>query len=343
MLFRNPIKHSMLRRSRFWDYCEPRIYMITITLADRTRPLLGKLVIDSPWDTPPEALRAHIEPSALGNMVQECWNAIHKIHPQVKLLDLQLMEEHLHGILHVTERLSRPLGHVIGGFKSGCTKAHRMLNGTAGQLFSPGFQDTLLSGKGHLSRMFQYLHDNPRRAAIKRLHPEFFQKLRHIPFENGTFSGFGNSFLLKSVSFHQVQASRLATQEDPDRKTSEMMKAADEGAVIVSPCISQGERQLARIAFENGSPLIVLQNKGFSPFFKPPGDYFAACAAGRLLMLAPSQWPYQPGKKPMTRMDACVLNALAQKICGPDAKEIHYAGMVPGNLDELVAKALGRG
>ena len=336
-----PIQHSMLRRFKDWDYCAPRIYMITITLADRSRPLLGKLIIDSPIDTPPEFIQAHIVPSCVGEIVQKCWMTIHELHPQVQLLALQLMEEHLHGILHVTERMPRPLGNVIGSFKSACTKAYRELSGTNEVLFSPGFQDTLLSGKGQLDRMFQYLHDNPKRAAVKRFFPDFFRQLRSIPFAGGSFSGIGNSFLLKKLSYHQVQVSRHASTEDMNWKKTQMMRAAAAGAVIVSPCISPGEQELARIALAGRCSLIVLRNMCFSPLYKPPGQYFDACAEGRLLMLAPSQWRYTPGKKEMTREDACVLNALAQMICGPDAQEIHYAGNIPNNLDELIARAMG--
>ena len=342
MNYKKPIQHSMLRRCKAWDYCEPRIYMITITLADRSQPLLGKLVIDSPLNAPPENVCAHVEPSFLGSQVQECWAKIHDLHPQIQLLGLQLMEEHLHGVLYVTERIERPLGNIIGSFKAACTTIYRQTTGSYSPLFSAGFQDTILSGKGQLKRMMDYLHDNPKRAAIKRLYPDFFHHFRSIPFDCGAFTGIGNPFLLGSASFHQIQVSRFATTDDINRKTTQMLQAAKTGAAIVSPCISEGERQLARIAFDTHVSLIVLKNKGFSPLYKPEGQYFEACAEGRLLMLAPSNWPYTPGKKPMTRQDACVLNALAQKICGQDAAIIQYAGKIPGNLQELLAQAMGR-
>ena len=81
----------MLRRCKSWDYCAPRIYMISITLADRSLPLLGKLVIDSPKDAPPESVCAHIEPSVLGSIVQDCW-AKARYEKAVKALEA-LMEK----------------------------------------------------------------------------------------------------------------------------------------------------------------------------------------------------------------------------------------------------------
>ena len=121
-----------------------------------------------------------------------------------------------------------------------------------------------------------------------------------------------------------------------------MLNAIANGAVIVSPCISQGERYLARCAFEEAAPLVTLKNKGFSPYFKPSGALFDACANGRLLMLAPGLWPYAPGKKDMTRIDACILNELCQRICGNGAATINYRRRVPMDLKTLADRAIGK-
>ena len=106
--------------------------------------------------------------------------------------------------------------------------------------------------------------------------------------------------------------------------------------MLVSPCISQGEREIARRAFAAGYRVITLANKGFSPLYKPGGKLFESCAAGNLLMLAPAQWPYQPAEKPMTRVDALVLNRIAQLIAGEGACEIDYKGVTLANVDAEV-------
>ena len=43
---KQPVKHHMGRRCFNWDYTSRCIYMITITLADRSQPILGRLVGD---------------------------------------------------------------------------------------------------------------------------------------------------------------------------------------------------------------------------------------------------------------------------------------------------------
>ena len=42
-MVRAEIKHRMTRRLAGWDYCQRAIYMVTITLADRTREWFGRL------------------------------------------------------------------------------------------------------------------------------------------------------------------------------------------------------------------------------------------------------------------------------------------------------------
>ena len=124
-------------------------------------------------------------------------------------------------------------------------------------------------------------------------------------------------------------------------KADALLAAAAHGAVLVSPCISQGEREIARRAYEAGAKVITLANKGFSPLYKPGGKLFDQCADGKLLMLAPAEWPYLPGKKPITRMDACVLNRIAQLVAGDGAVEIDYKGARLDGVEEAVMRATG--
>ena len=228
------------------------------------------------------------------------------------------------------------------------------------RFWADGYVDTILFGKGQLARMIHYLRDNPRRLGVKREHPELFKVTRELKIEGiGRFSAIGNHFLLTRSAFHQVQVSRryfayardargnllkdappaVATHEF-EEKLAAALAAGKGGAVLVSPCISQGEREIARRAFAAGYRVITLANKGFSPLYKPGGRLFESCAAGNLLMLAPVGWPYQPAEKPMTRIDALVLNRIAQLIAGEGACEIDYKGATLANVDAEVGKVV---
>ena len=245
--------------------------------------------------------------------------------------------------------------------------------GHGGGIFAEGFTDVILFRDGQLENQINYLADNPRRLAVKTLFPELFTVAGEIavalpglgPDVRGYFAALGNRFLLKRP-LAQVQVSRRFfgyrrvakpggglklvrdengepvvdfTTADFETRRSELFAAAKHGAVLLSPCVSDGERQIAREALKAGWPLVTMANKGFARLQKPSGRYFDACAAGNLLMLAPSAWPYQPGEKPMTRFDATAMNRLCQWLAGEDAAEINYHGMKPGNVDQLAREA----
>ena len=397
-------KNKMLQRCWGWDYKAPCIYLITIVIADRRSMALGRLVVDNDGGGDPAKVVAHVEPSAAGRAVEAEWRRMGELTPAIKPLAILIMPDHIHFIIRVTERLARPLGQIIAGFKTGSSKAATGKPGFWGK----GFQDTILFREGQLAFMFGYLRDNPRRLAVKRLYREFFTVRRDLvvevaraapsgggsgltPAQQNYYSGasgcsvasalagacpqrrqllhfqaVGNESLLKTPAIFQIQCSRaylayrrvakpggglkiardesgrpiIETETGEFReKLAVLLAMAAKGAVLISPCISDGEREIARRAMEAGSRLITLSNKGFPKLFKPSGKAFESASEGRLLMLAPAAWPYCPGEKKMTRFDACALNRIAQLIAGDGAAEINYRGMKPSNVEGLVAEA----
>ena len=72
-------------------------------------------------------------------------------------------------------------------------------------------------------------------------------------------------------------------------------------------------RWIWKAAFEEGLPLVAILENGFPPFYKPAGKRFDACAAGRLLLLAP--WPHHTETRPITRAQCLALNRLAEEVC----------------------------
>ena len=319
---RLPTNPSQLRRCRNWDYKGRGIYLITLTLRDRLHPLLGHLVVDDKGSADPATVKAHIEPSALGAAVAAHWGRLGEFVLQIKPLACQLMPEHFHGILFVRESMPKPLGQAIAGFKAGCTKIFRNNFGhDAEPLWSDGFNDTILFGKGQLDRMFAYLADNPRRAAVKRLFPNLLHTRRgiRIPGAERPVEAIGDIDLLRRPVILQVQCSRRITTEALAKKKAELLAAAQHGAVLVSPCISPGEKEIAMAAFNKGLPLITLLENGFPPLYKPSGKRFDACAAGRLLLIAP--WPYHNEQRPITREQCLALNRLAAAIAAASQGE----------------------
>ena len=165
--------------------------------------------------------------------------------------------------------------------------------------------------RGQLKAMANYIADNPRRLTAKRANPELFTVVyNQAVTPERSCPAIGNRYLLDRPVKRQVQISRSISAEALAEKKAELLYAAEHGTVLVSPCISPGEKAIARAALDAGLPLIVLLENGFSSLYKPPGRYFDACANGRLLMLAP--FPYHREKRSITREQCLTLNEWSQ-------------------------------
>ncbi len=323
-------KPSMQRRCVGHDYQVRQIYMITMVTEGR-KPLLGQLTGRSDGE-PGTENEPRVIASALGQQVEACWKEIAVRYPQIDLLALQLMPDHFHGILFVKEHLDRPLGKVLLGFKQGCNKAFRTLvpsvavqqqllrqrtdgkdDRTHGMLFARGYNDKLLLHSGQLQRWHQYIADNPRRLLMKREHPDLFRVQRGLTVNGMTFSAIGNRFLLQRPMLLQVQCSRHLYPNEIEAYTNDCLKAAAQGAVLVSPAISPGEKAVMRAAFDRGFPIILLQENGFTDLAKPGGKRMEACSEGRLLILAP--WEHHNERLTIRRTQCQLLNEMARHLC----------------------------
>ena len=111
----------------------------------------------------------------------------------------------------------------------------------------------------------------------------------------------------------QVQCSRRMTEADIETYKQRMLAAARGGAVLVSPSISKGEKAVMRAAFDEGLPLIFLQENGFTDLAKPGGQRMEACSRGQLLILAP--WEHHNERTTISRSQCLNLNEMARMIC----------------------------
>jgi len=342
--FAGELKPSMKRRALDNDYHKRRIYMITLAVEGR-RPLLGHLVGDVSAERG-TAGYPHVEPTPLGAAVMDVWNTIPSYHPGVELIAFQLMPDHIHGILFVTRYLPEGLGKVVLGFKQACNKEYRKLmmesvavapqqTGLApqqtrlapqqpqpaqqpldryhGLLFERGYNDSILLRDGQLDTMKRYLADNPFRLAMKRARPEFLRVQLDVDVCGSVCSAVGNLSLLAAPRKLRVRISRSIDPALLEREKASLLAAAREGAVLVSPAISPGEKAITRAAFDEGLPLITLLDNGLDPMSKPSGERFRACAEGRLLLLSP--FPHRNNHVTISRATCEALNALAWAIC----------------------------
>ena len=306
-----PLTH---RRSLFGKYHGRGIYLITVCTENR-EPLLGKLR----GETPEEAF---VEPTALGEEVLWCWDAIPSIQKrlaaakskktgkecsrEIKLLARQLMPDHFHGIIFVEKEMDIALGDVIRGFMVGCTKAYNALlapkedhttpvtpsayspsphpTPPLKSLFEKGYHDRRLTRKGQLQNMIDYVHDNPRRLMLRRQNSGHFAVQRGVLFKEHSFSAVGNLNLL-NAPLKAVHVRRKYTETERKDYMNACILSARNGIALIGAFISEYEKQVRDEALREGLVVIQLCHEQFSDLYRPSGDLFDACSTGRLLLL----------------------------------------------------------
>jgi REP element-mobilizing transposase RayT len=340
-------KSSMKRRSEENNYLDRGIYLVTLAI-ERRQPLLGTLAGRA--DITEGTQAPHVVLTPFGEKVRQEWEGIPRYYPQIEVMKLCIMPDHIHGILFVHEKIERHLGHVINGFKAGTRRAARELgiiteakpqptkpttqeapaptvpyaeaepqpntqpkspkHAPVGTLWEPGYHDRLLLHKGQLQHMLAYLDDNPRRLLLKRQHPAFFTQIGGIKVGGLPMDAMGNISLLRNREKRDLQVSTHLYQQEIDALQRDFLHDSAQGKTIISACISRGERQIATACIQAKTPFIVLLVEGFSPLYKPQPLYLEACAEGRLLLLSPFKW--QNEKISNMRQRCLYLNQLAK-------------------------------
>ena len=127
-----------------------------------------------------------------GKVVEACWLAIPKHFPHVGLDVFVVMPNHAHGIVFITDRVgaknfsprwdnsdttrrpiqspSKTIGSIVRGFKIGVTKWFRE-NEHVGNVWQRNYYEHVIRNEESLSRIRQYIHENPTRWAFDRENP----------------------------------------------------------------------------------------------------------------------------------------------------------------------------
>ena len=205
---------------------------------------------------------------------------------------------------------------------------YALVGRTQRPLFDDNYDDTVCIDQRHREAMIAYVHDNPRRAILRRTLSQMMQHSLHVQIGERDYGTFGNLFLLRWVNKVQVQCHRLhpvsrepyETTSDYAQQHQQWVDAVIEGAtVIVTPGISRGELMMKNECLEKGYPIIHIQKDPINPYWKPERMRFEACANGSLLILAPwgidSLSPVNgvPADTDYSRFHN--LNTLAAEIC----------------------------
>ena len=332
-------QHTMKRRKPWHNYHRKGTYMLTMVVEGRL-PLLGRLIVPvgdptgvvssvtpgeptgvvSSGPTPAaDAAGSFIELTPLGKAIRdEEILKISAIYKTVEVWKLCIMPDHIHMIVRIAEDLpaGKHLGHIVAGFKGGCSRAWwRMSTPVASaagspSLFERGYNDLILLDNGQLDNWKHYLDDNPRRLAIKRLHPDYFTTLNYADIAEWHCQLVGNSFLLDIPQKVAVIVHTAYSDKKYAEYREKWLACGEAGGVLVSAAIATREKEVMREAMDRGYRIILVRENGFPPLYKPAGESFDACSEGRLLQISP--WEYHMERRTISREQCLMLNRLVE-------------------------------
>ena len=299
------------------------IYHVTLTIPSR-EPLLGELCIPNNDPT-----QARIERTELGNKIRDCVEEIPSLHPEIKIIQQRMMPDHLHVILYVTRPMDVSIKMVVRGLWQGAKKhgreytasvsPHNMRNNersSADSIFTEMPFIRPMSRRGQLQTMIRYVQMNPQRLATKKLMPGFFRVQEDIEIAGRKYRGIGNAKLLQAERLAPVHVRRTMIDEamqGNNKRLRDYMNgcvlAARQGAVMVSPFISDKEKEVMIVLLAEEHPIIYIADNGFSDYYKPSDGLFDAVAEGL------SPWEYDPSKRHVTRTECVAMNQMAEEIC----------------------------
>jgi len=160
MTYDPEIHHRRSHRLRGFDYSQPGKYSITICTQDK-KHLFGRVVEGE----------VHLNES--GEYVGRCWKWLARNFPDVELDEWILMPNHLHGIIVITKNVGgsrtaptavkrKPLGRLIGAFKTVSTDGFNQRKGATGEsLWQRDFYDHIIRNEDELEKIREYIRTNP--------------------------------------------------------------------------------------------------------------------------------------------------------------------------------------
>jgi len=153
--------HRRSIRIKGYDYSRPGWYFVTIC-AHGYKCVFGKIAA------------GEMRLNRAGNIARECWEVLPRLYPHVNLDEWVIMPNHLHGIILIRDGRGgsrtaptenrKPLGRLVGAFKTMSTKRINELRGAAGvALWQRNYYERIIRDEEELGGIRQYIRENPLR------------------------------------------------------------------------------------------------------------------------------------------------------------------------------------
>jgi REP element-mobilizing transposase RayT len=166
----NPeVHHRRSIRLRGYDYSRAGAYFVTLCVRDR-QPILGTVVED------------RVDHTDCGRAVADSWRWLAERYPHVDLDEWIVMPNHLHGIVVIWDAAlggsetgptrRKPLGGMVGAFKTVSTQRVNLLRGRLGEpVWQRDFYEHIIRNETELDRIRRYIANNPLQWALDRENP----------------------------------------------------------------------------------------------------------------------------------------------------------------------------
>jgi putative transposase len=179
--YNRDLHHRRSLRLKGYDYRSVGAYAVTICVHGR-ECLLGRVV------------EGEVELSDLGRAAAAAWTWLEERYPYVSLDAWVVMPNHLHGIIVIHDDMRRggsrtapttgtnpsqdtgtkqkPLGRLIGAFKTVSTKRINQLRDTPGSRFwQRNYYEKIIRNERQLEALRRYIIDNPQQWAVDSQNP----------------------------------------------------------------------------------------------------------------------------------------------------------------------------
>ena len=130
--------------------------------------------------------------SDAGKIVCDRWLWLPTQYPHVELDEFVVMPNHLHGVIWLTSPLAgtgdsriaptkvkdqKPLGQIVGAFKTVSAKQVNLAVGTPGRpLWQRNYHDHIIRSEPELNRIREYIRNNPLQWELDEENPSWLRR-----------------------------------------------------------------------------------------------------------------------------------------------------------------------
>jgi REP element-mobilizing transposase RayT len=163
--------HRRSIRLKDYDYSQVGAYFVTVCVKD-LQSVLGSIE------------NGEVKLSTFGKIVKRSWSWLAEHHDYVDIDEFVVMPNHIHGILILNDTgrggsrtapttRRKPLGQLVGAFKTVSTKQVNRTRGTPGAVFwQRNYYEHIVRTETSLNHVREYVYENPLKWELDRENPD---------------------------------------------------------------------------------------------------------------------------------------------------------------------------